>query len=377
MSHHHELHHYDDHNTGSSVIPGRGAGSGMNRRDFLRRGALGGVGLSLAAAMAGYPAVGIVGAQEQSGTQEFAPIPEAARGPAISEQGYLVEEIGQGLYYVTDGVYQMMFLTTGRGVIAVDAPPNIGENIVRAIRDVTDEPITHVVYTHSHADHIGAASLYADEADSRRPIRYYAHEETARQLQREWPNVLQIGEIPKPTHTFRRRLPLRVGRQVLLLDYKGPNHEPGNIFVYAPRQKTLMVVDVIYPGWVPFKNLGVSENIPGWVEAHEQALSYPFETLVGGHLGRLGNRRDVEIQQEYVLDLKNSALEALNTVDLAPIAREVGTENPWALFDAYLDEVTRRTAKTVQEKWLGRLAAADVFTEDNAFVMAGVSLRID
>lgn len=377
MSHQHELHHRDNRNTEPSVVPGGGVGSGMNRRDFLRRGALGGVGLSLAAAMAGYPAVRSLGAQEQSGTQEFAPIPEAARGPAIPEQGYFVDEIDQDLYYVTDGVYQMMFMTTGRGVIAVDAPPNIGKNTIRAIRDVTDEPITHVVYTHSHADHIGAASLYADEADSRRPIRYYAHEETARQLQREWPNVLQTGEIPKPTHTFRKKLPLRVGRQVLLLDYKGPNHESGNIFVYAPRQKTLMVVDVIYPGWVPFKNLAVSENIPGWVEAHEQALSYPFKTLVGGHLGRLGNRRDVEVQREYVLDLKNSALEALNTVDLAPIVREVGTDNPWALFDAYLDEVTRRTAEPVQEKWLGRLAAADVFTEDNAFVMAGVSLRID
>ena len=172
MSNIHELHQHDNRNTEPDVFGRGGVENGMNRRDFLKRGALGGIGLSLAAAMAGYPVVRSVGAQEQSGTQEFAPIPEAARGPSIPEQGYLVDEIERSLYYVTDGVYQMMFLTTGRGVIAVDAPPNIGENIIRAIRDVTDEPIIHVVYTHSHADHIGAASLYADEADSRRPIRY-------------------------------------------------------------------------------------------------------------------------------------------------------------------------------------------------------------
>ena len=46
------------------------------------------------------------------------------------------------------------------GVIVVDAPPSIGENILAAIAEVTDEPITHVIYSHSHADHIGAAGIY-------------------------------------------------------------------------------------------------------------------------------------------------------------------------------------------------------------------------
>ncbi|MET8332109.1 hypothetical protein ABZV38_40495, partial [Streptomyces sp. NPDC005181] len=35
------------------------------------------------------------------------------------------------------------------------------------------------------------------------------------------------------------------------------NHSPDNIFIYAPAYATLMVVDVIYPGWVPFRNLAV------------------------------------------------------------------------------------------------------------------------
>src|SRR4051812_49232569 len=56
----------------------------------------------------------------------FAPVPEASRGPAIPEVGYLVEEIRDGLYWVTDGAYQAMFLTTGEGVILVDAPPSLG-----------------------------------------------------------------------------------------------------------------------------------------------------------------------------------------------------------------------------------------------------------
>ncbi len=89
-----------------------------------------------------------------------APVPQSARGPAIpQDKGYLVQEIKDGLFWVTDGAYQVMFLVTGSGVIAVDAPPSIGKNYLKAIAEVTKEPVTHVIYSHTHKDHIGAALL--------------------------------------------------------------------------------------------------------------------------------------------------------------------------------------------------------------------------
>jgi len=40
-----------------------------------------------------------------------APLPDAARGPAIDfTKGYLVEEIKDGLYWVTEGAYNTIFL---------------------------------------------------------------------------------------------------------------------------------------------------------------------------------------------------------------------------------------------------------------------------
>ena len=33
-----------------------------------------------------------------------------------------------------------------------------------------------------------------------------------------------------------------------------------------------MVVDVIFPGWVPFKNLAESQDIPAWIAAHDLVL---------------------------------------------------------------------------------------------------------
>ncbi len=66
---------------------------------------------------------------------DVAPIPAAARGPAIpQDKGYLVKEIKDGLYWLTDGTYQVMFLTTGRGVIVVDAPPNLAQKYSERVR---------------------------------------------------------------------------------------------------------------------------------------------------------------------------------------------------------------------------------------------------
>jgi hypothetical protein len=89
-----------------------------------------------------------------------------------------------------------------------------------------------------------------------------------------------------------------------------------------------MLVDVVFPGWVPFAYLAESQNKPGWLEAPAQALGYPFHTFVGGHLTRLGTRDDVVIQQEYVADLK-AAANAIGTFNVQTVYESVDTSNPW------------------------------------------------
>jgi hypothetical protein len=83
-----------------------------------------------------------------------------------------------------------------------------------------------------------------------------------------------------------------VGGETLLLDFHGPNHRPDNIFIRAPAQQTLMLVDVLFPGWAPFKQLAVSQEIPDWIQAQDVAMSLQWQTLVAGHNGLLGTRAD-------------------------------------------------------------------------------------
>jgi glyoxylase-like metal-dependent hydrolase (beta-lactamase superfamily II) len=339
-----------------------------DRRAFLRRA-------SVAAAFpaaAGLLALNLPGnAAASDALPDYAPVPGSAFGPAMNESGYYVGRIGGNLYWVTDGFYQAMFLSTSEGVVVVDAPPTIGRNLLRAIEEVTTAGrrptrVTHLIYSHSHADHIGAASLFGSGV-----IRI-AHAQTKYLLK-----AARDPNRPLPAVTFEDCYELRVGGEHLRLEYHGPNHSPDNIFIYAPAYVTLMVVDVIFPGWVPFKNLAVSQDISGWTQAHAVAMDFPWTTLVAGHLGRLGVRADAALQRQYIADLEASARDTIATLDPTPYFQKyLPTGNAWAIFKAYLDAAARQAADPVIAKYTGLLAAADVFTVDNAFAMVE-SLRID
>src|SRR5262249_8183228 len=172
-----------------------------------------------------------------------------------------------------------MFLVSSQGVIAVDPLPTLGRRYLESISKVTDRPVTHVVYSHEHLDHIGAANLFPKSA------AIVPHIDTSViLLQRKDPRR------PPPPTTFRDRFVLKVGDQTLHLEYQGVNHSPGNLFIYAPKQRVLMLVDVVYPGYVPYPGLGVATDIPGYIEAHRQALSYDFTEFIGGAVERVRTR---------------------------------------------------------------------------------------
>jgi glyoxylase-like metal-dependent hydrolase (beta-lactamase superfamily II) len=295
-----------------------------------------------------------------------APVPDNAKGPQIDySKGYLVEEISEGLYWVTEGAYQGMFLVTGEGVIVVDAPPSIGQNYLKAIEEVTDESITHVIYSHSHNDHIGAASMFPEDAT------IISHQLTADKLK-----IRDDPKRPVPTVTFEDKYTLEVGSQTLELEYHGTIHTPGNIFIYAPQQKVLMLVDVVFPGWVPFKDLALAEDVPFFINAHDKILEYDFETFIGGHLTRLGTPEDVKIQQEYFDDIQKNAATANQQVDFMAIGQEVGFENIWLVFQIYADAVTQQCTDDTVPDWIDRLGGADLFTYDHCWKISE-SQRID
>jgi glyoxylase-like metal-dependent hydrolase (beta-lactamase superfamily II) len=297
---------------------------------------------------------------------KFLDVPEAAKGPAVDpKKGYRIEELGRGLYMVTDNAYQSMFMVYESGVVVVDAPPSYAAKLKQAIGEVTSLPITHLVYSHAHTDHIGGAGALGGN-----PV-IVAHEETRRLLRRDGDSAR-----PLPTVVFSDTYELRVGTQRLELSYHGDGHEPGNIFIYAPEQKTLMVVDVVFPGWMPFRRFAVAHDLPAWLAQAEKIATLPFDKFVGGHVARVGTRADVLTQIEFDNDVRNAAATALKSVPFMEGINPADSGNPWALTSDYTARVAGHCVKALTPKWKNRLGGFDAFIWDQCYAMEQ-SLRVD
>jgi glyoxylase-like metal-dependent hydrolase (beta-lactamase superfamily II) len=299
---------------------------------------------------------------------KYLEVNESAKGPAVDpKKGYRIQELGKNLYMITDNAIQCMFMVYENGVVVVDVPATLVVHIPKAIQEITNKPVTHVIYSHAHIDHIGGTGICSLGKD---PV-IIAHEETRRLLLRA-----NDPNRPLPTVTFKDRYVLKVGSQVLELSYHGTAHEPGNIFIYAPLQRTLMVIDVIFPGWMPWRRFALAKDIPGYFEQVEKINKMDWDILVSGHVERTGTHADVALQLEFINDVRDAAREALRTTTPGEGIEGSDKSNPWALFDNYIDRVVIQCVNKLTPKWSTKLAGYDVYIWDQCYAMEQ-SLRIE
>lgn len=259
--------------------------------------------------------------------------------PIDQQKGYSVVEIADGIYWLVGSGYQTMFLTTGQGVIAIDAPQPLGEKYIQAIEETTDEPITHMIYSHHHQDHVGAAGqIFSDN------ISYVAHRETA--------DVLANASDPNrpvPTITFEDEYTLTVGNQTLELYHIGNYHSSGDIIIYSPDQKIAMVVDLLRPGITPFRAFAVTPDIDQYLEAHDTLTEdFDFDVLVSGHTQLLATKDHIATNKQFTLDVMENAREALQSSD---------------------SDAAQACADRTIEEWQGRLGSLDEFMIDHCTAM--------
>jgi glyoxylase-like metal-dependent hydrolase (beta-lactamase superfamily II) len=303
----------------------------------------------------------------------FAGLTAAQTGPAIDPaKGYRVESLGGPVYAVSDGNYNAMFVVSDVGVILADAPPTLGAKLLSAIQEVANGArVVTLIYSHSHIDHIG----FAGEIVKTNPgMQIVAHDETRKLLA-----SARDPNRPAPTLTFNTQdvdFPLVVGNQTLQLRYPGANHDVGNIAIYHPAQKVLMLVDVVYPGWMMWRRLGLATNIPGLFEVLRTTnTQWDFDKLVAGHF-RVGTRADVAEQLEFLTDLHNATTEGFGTIVWGQESPASSASNIWAVARTWTDQVVNHCVNKMTPKWSTRLAAYDVFIYEQCMALEQ-SIRVD
>ncbi len=272
--------------------------------------------------------------------------------------GYAVKNVGRDMYVISDNMWQSAFFVTADGVIVFDAPESFGKGIPAAIAKVTDQPIKYLVYSHAHKDHIGGSTVFKDIKD----LKIVAVDGVAAFLKEENdPNRL----IPNVVFADRKTITLG-GKSVELTRHFYHSVE-GDLFIYVPSAKFMMAVDCVTPGYAPFQGFDITANFGQYMKVFAELMAYDFETFCGGHLTATGSKKDVEITEEFTMDVYQTVKRVHNNLDqnavVAQAAQIVGTDNKFLLFKVVLDRVTSDSVKELQPRWINRLAGVDVWME--------------
>ena len=231
-------------------------------------------------------------------------------------------------------------------MILVDLPPTIGKNMLFAVGNVTSQPITYMVYSYSHADHIGVASLVAGPG---KPAEIIAHEDTKKLLQ----------EVPDaaPHHHIQGRLQALCGATRRWSCAMTARTTPAVTSTSTRRRRSCSSSSTSFPP-------AGSPRVPGRIAAHDKVLAYDSAHHVGGHLGQAGTRADVLVRKECMQGLFASCKQALDfTATGGPLSGAavlqgavelVNPGNPRAVFRGYLAVVAGYCGDATNKKWVGR-----------------------
>src|ERR1700760_3397686 len=113
---------------------------------------------------------------------------------AVMEE-YVLQRVTERVWWVSRQFYGSLFYVGKRGVLLLDPFLGGADATLKAIASVTPLPVTAVVYSHFHADHVGGARRLF-ELLSAAPPRVIGSEHTA-----AW-----VGRVrshpPPPTHAI-------------------------------------------------------------------------------------------------------------------------------------------------------------------------------
>lgn len=180
------------------------------------------------------------------------------------------------------------------GVAAVDAQyPVSGADFRRSIPSVTPKPVTHLLLTHYHGDHVFGSQAFEDcEIVAHRLLKERMEEnlrtvwapanlermlEDVRKSRPERARLYEGLRIVMPTSTFEERYALE-GVEMIHMG----GHTAGSSVVYVPDDRVLFAGDLVFAETFPWAG-DPSANPDAWIRAFKSILSMDVETIVPGH----------------------------------------------------------------------------------------------
>lgn len=273
--------------------------------------------------------------------------------------GFLTRELTPGVFLISNGNYQTLFMTTGEGVVLFDAAPPLVEFLPAAIADVTREHLHTIIYSHGHTDHIGGTHALAVPG-----VEIVAETGAARFLAEK-----DDPARPMPTAVFAEKTALRIGARRIELFRDGFHSADGDTVLYLPEDRVLAAIDLLAPGWVPLLDFDITENVFAYMGSFDRFLAYDFDYFISGHTADAAERSDVELTRDYVFDVYRTVKRLHDEINVSELLAD-HRENEQEGIKRIIDEVTRRGAEEVSGRWLdGPMKGVDLWTESHVRAM--------
>jgi glyoxylase-like metal-dependent hydrolase (beta-lactamase superfamily II) len=252
------------------------------------------------------------------------PAPRPVQARQVSASAWMVEgDAALGSPANRNFISNAGIVLTPAGTVLVDAlgAPALARELLAEVRRIGGRPVTHVVVTHYHADHIyGLQELQAQGARilAHRGAREYLHSDTATARL-----AASRTELTPWIDGATRLVPadewidgpreLVVGGVRLLLQPVGPAHTPEDLVVALPGERVLFAGDLVFRGRIPFVGQADSRR---WIGALDTLLALEPAVLVPGHgPASTSARADLQLTRDYLAHLRQAMGQAARELE--------------------------------------------------------------
>jgi cyclase len=203
--------------------------------------------------------------------------PPDANAPKVVE----VEKVKDNLFVLrgaNGGGNTAVFVTTG-GVVVVDAKnPGWGQPILDKIKELTPKPVTTLINTHTHGDHVSGNVEFPATVD-------IVVQDNTKTNMEKMPIFKESGGKGLPKRTFKDKLTVGSGADQIDLYYFGPGHTNGDAWVVFPVHRTVHAGDIFANKGLPL----VDGDNGGSVLHYSETLMKAYngiknvDTIINGH----------------------------------------------------------------------------------------------
>jgi glyoxylase-like metal-dependent hydrolase (beta-lactamase superfamily II) len=175
-----------------------------------------------------------------------------------------------------------------RGVVLIDTgfSDEIGRHIKKIIAGITDKPVTHIINTHHHGDHIlgnsefpGAEIISSEKCRDLVRQRGYDWIATLENMTgAQYPNTRPVAA--SSVYPSDSRTPVKLQGITMELWVPAGSHTAGDMMVHLPQYKLLVSGDILVKKMIPSF---VDAHVGNWIDTLEQIGNMDIQTIIPGH----------------------------------------------------------------------------------------------